>query len=126
MGKPGFFSRFECFFDFAGSTNRTLSVFRRGMGCAEETAAAPELEFSASPASRKKSTMPDSAAFCLPTSEEVMRAPSAAVVLFAPDMDEADSSEEGLLRGGGDEYGVEWNDKKSRKNEQRGRDTHGM
>jgi hypothetical protein len=101
-GKPGFFSRFGCFFDFAGSTNRTLSVFRRGMDCVEGTAAALELEFSASPASRKKSTMPDSAAFCLPTSEGVMRTPSAAEVLFAPDMDEADSSKEGLLRGGGE------------------------
>jgi hypothetical protein len=66
--------------------------------CAEDTPAALGFVLSALPASRKKSTMPASAAFCLPTSDGVMRAPSAAVVLFAPDMDEADSSKEGLLR----------------------------
>lgn len=43
--------------------------------------------------------MSASAAFCLPISDGVMRSPSAAVVLFAPDMSEADSSKEGLLRG---------------------------
>jgi hypothetical protein len=64
----------------------------------EAAAGAVEVDLSALPASRRKSTMSDSAAFCLPTSDAVMRAPSAAVVLFAPDMDEADSSKEGLLR----------------------------
>jgi hypothetical protein len=49
--------------------------------------------------------MSASAAFCLPTSDGVMRWPSAAVVLFAPDMLEADSKE-GLLWGNGDEYGM--------------------
>jgi hypothetical protein len=94
-GKPGSQSSF----DFVGdtrSTNRVFSDFLLGI-CDEDTAAAPELEFSALPASRKKSTIPASAAFCLPTSDGVMRLPSAAVVLFAPDMVEADSSKEGLL-----------------------------
>jgi hypothetical protein len=93
----------ESTFDFVGdtrSTNRVCIDFLLGI-CDEFTAAAPELEFSALPASRKKSTMSASAAFCLPTSDGVMRLPSAAVVLFAPDMVEADSSKEGLLRWGG-------------------------
>ena len=80
------------------STNRVFTVFLAGT-CDEGPPAAPELELelSASPASRKKSTMLDSASFRLPISEGVMRSPSAAVVLFAPDMSEADSSKEGLL-----------------------------
>jgi hypothetical protein len=71
MGKSGSHSSFDCFFDFVGdnrSTNRTFTVLRLGIWCVEETPAALELESSASPASRKKSTMSASAAFCLPTS----------------------------------------------------------
>lgn len=64
------------------------------------TPAVPELKlalaFRASPASRKKLTMPSSAAVCWPTSDGVMRSPSAAMVLLAPDIEEADSKE-GLL-----------------------------
>jgi hypothetical protein len=81
------------------STNRVfsvLSVFLRGT-CGADTPGAFDVALRALPASRKKSTMPASAAFCLPTSDGVMRAPKAAVVLFAPDMSEADSSKEGLL-----------------------------
>lgn len=37
--------------------------------------------------------MPASAVFCLPISDGVMRSPSAALVLFTPDMMEADSNE---------------------------------
>ena len=92
-GKPGSCASFELVGD-TRSTNRDLSVLRRGI-CVD-TAAALELEFNASPASRRKSTMPASATFCWPTSEGVMRSPSAAVVLLAPDMEEADSKE-GLL-----------------------------
>ena len=94
-GKPGSFSSFDLVGD-RRSTNRVLSVFLLGI-CDEDTPAALEFDFSAWPASRRKSTMSASAAFCLPTSEAVMRSPSAAVVLFAPDMNEADSSKEGLL-----------------------------
>jgi hypothetical protein len=83
---------------FNRSTNRVFSVFLRGI-CADDTGAALAVALSALPASRRKSTMPASAAFCLPTSAGVMRAPRAAVVLFAPDMREADSSNEGLLGG---------------------------
>jgi hypothetical protein len=105
-----------------------LSVFLRGIG-AEDTPAAFDVALRASPASRKKSTMPASAAFCLPTSDRVMRAPRAAVVLFAPDMSEADSSKEGLLerrmrRSLGDD-GRKRAEKKERV-KKRGRDTHDM
>lgn len=108
MGKPGSHASFDFDFDFdceyvgdMRSTNRTFSVFRLGICCVEETPAALELASSALPASRRKSTMSASAAFCLPISDGVMRSPSAAVVLFAPDMSEADSSKERLLRGDG-------------------------
>jgi hypothetical protein len=108
MGKPGSHASSDLDFeiDVVGdtrSTNRTFSVFLLGICwcCVAETPAALELASSASPASRRKSTMSASAAFCLPISDGVMRSPSAAVVLFAPDIDEADSSKERLLRGGG-------------------------
>lgn len=73
-----------------------LSVFLRGI--CEGKSVAFEVELRASPASRRKSTMPASAAFCLPISDGVMRAPSAAVVLFAPDICEVDSKERLLLK----------------------------
>jgi hypothetical protein len=106
MGKRGLHasSDFDFDVDFVGdtrSTNRTFSVFLLGICCVEETPATLELASSASPASRRKSTMSASAAFCLPISDGVMRSPSAAVVLFARDMSEADSWKEGLLYGKG-------------------------
>lgn len=58
-----------------------------------DSPAALALEPRASPASRRKSTMPASAAFCRPASAAVMGVPSAAAVLFARDMFEVDSNE---------------------------------
>jgi hypothetical protein len=95
-GKPGSHSSFELFVGDNWSTNLVFRFFLLGI-CVDGAAAALELEFSALPASRRKSTISASAAFCLPTSDGVMRSPRAAVVLFAPDMSEADSSKEGLL-----------------------------
>lgn len=98
MGKPS--SPWTLDGDSVGdmrSTNRVLlTAFLAGM-CVEG-APACELESSALPASRRKSTMSASALFCLPTSNADMRSPSAAVVLFAPDMRESDSSQDGLLQ----------------------------
>lgn len=96
MGKPGSRSSFDLVGD-KRSTNRVLSVFLFGI-CVDGTPPCVALEFSASPASRRKLTMSASAFICWPTSEADMRSPRAAVVLFAPDMSEADSSKEGLLQ----------------------------
>ena len=109
------------------STNIDLSVFRRGMwecGCGAG-AALEVVDLSASPASRRKSTMSASAAFCLPTSDGVMRSPSAAVLLLAPDMEEADSNERLLDQR--NERRI-WNGTKESGREQTTREsgTHGM
>lgn len=78
-------------------------------------------ECSASPASRRKSTMFASAACCLPASAAVMLAPSAAAVLLAPDMEETDSNER-LLEPARDMSMEE--DGRKQKTKERG--THGM
>jgi hypothetical protein len=85
-----------------------LIVFLRGIcvGAPVALGQALELALSASPASRKKSTIPASTAFCLPTSDTVMCSPSAAVVLFALDIFEG-ASNKGLLGEGNEiEYGM--------------------
>ena len=78
------------------SLRRVLSVLRRGMGCVG--GACDDVEFSASPASRRKSTMSASAAFVLPASEAVILSPSAPAVLFAPDMESEEPCNERLLK----------------------------
>jgi hypothetical protein len=98
MGKPS--SRSTLDGDVVGDMRSTNRVFLTAFlaGICIEGAPAFELESSALPASRRKSTMSASALFCLPTSDADMHSPSAAVVLFAPDMRESDSSQDGLLQ----------------------------
>jgi len=111
IGKPSSRAAFAGGCDFVGdmrSTNRVfLTAFLAGMCvcvcvcmCVCVMGAAVEVESSALPASRRKSTMSASALVCLPTSAADMRSPSAAVVLLAdaPDMRESDSSTDGLLQ----------------------------
>ena len=82
---------------YTESLRRVLSDLRCGI--AVVGAGWDGVEFSASPASRRKSTMSASAAFVLPTSDAVILPPRAPVMLFAPDMKSEVSSNEGLLCG---------------------------
>ena len=78
------------------SLRRDFNVFRRGIDC-DGSCAFVGIEFSASPASRRKSTISASVDLVFPTSDGVMRSPNAAVVLFTPDMESEVTSNEDLL-----------------------------
>ena len=78
------------------SLRRDFNVFRRGIEC-DDGCTFEGIEFSASPASRRKSTISASVDLVLPTSDDVIRSPNAAVVLFTPDMESEVTSDEYLL-----------------------------